>query len=199
MGQHRHSVALGTDRRSADVVGMMMRQDDGVQIDGLRSARRVEHVEQALLFIGVAGAGIEQVDGLGADEVGVGVRARRQTLAEQRQHAHAGREPDRRQHVRWPVRREWAASTSGKSAMAWPRSNSSSAMVGGDTSISPRVHACSTASALYHSRPVSSPGQMSAFCSGGRMAMKKRRVETQRRERRRHERAGVQQVVGMRP
>ena len=57
--------------------------------------------------------------------------------------------------------------------MAWPRSNSSSEIVGGDTSNSPRVHASSTASALYHTPAVSSPGQMSAVCSGGRAAMKK--------------------------
>ena len=77
MGPDRHAIALRTDRGGADVVGMMVRQDDGGE--RLAGARLlIEHIEKPLLLLGVVGAGIDQVARAVADEEGIGVRARRQ-------------------------------------------------------------------------------------------------------------------------
>jgi hypothetical protein len=73
VSENRSAVPRGTNRGGADVVGMMMRQQDAGQSPVCQGI--VEGDEEALLLVRVGRAGVEEIGRLGANEEGVGVRA----------------------------------------------------------------------------------------------------------------------------
>ena len=58
--QDGDAIAPGAGRGGADVVGVVVRQDDGVQAPA-RGCRASSSVEEACLLVGVVGAGVDQV------------------------------------------------------------------------------------------------------------------------------------------
>src|SRR3954454_18443755 len=61
MGKNRHAVAGSDGGDRVDVVGVVMRQHDGLK-DGAYAHPGVQHVEEALLLRQLVGAGVEQVE-----------------------------------------------------------------------------------------------------------------------------------------
>ena len=70
----RDPVAASTDIRGADVIGVVMRQDNGLEADA-RSLLCVQHVKEPLLLLGIGCAGVEQIGRVAPDQEGIRVRA----------------------------------------------------------------------------------------------------------------------------
>src|ERR1043165_7420877 len=89
MSPDRRMVAFGAGPGGADVVRMMMRQYHGAQA---MAKRFVHRVKEAMLFLCIISAGIDEVARSATDEVGIGVGTRRQSRRLEWQALHIGSE-----------------------------------------------------------------------------------------------------------
>jgi hypothetical protein len=99
MRHDRHFVSGSASVHRSDVIRMLVRQHNGRERFARLFLLSIQGIEETLLFMRIARSWVDQINRIRSDKISVRVRARRQTVAKQRQHQHAGIEPDRRDFV----------------------------------------------------------------------------------------------------
>src|SRR5713101_5341703 len=98
MGPNGNAIARGAFGSGANVVAMMVRENDGREPHSERLLR-IQDVEQTTLFLGLLRSRVDEIRGVAADEVGIGVGAGRQGGGFKWEQLHVGGEEDRRQRA----------------------------------------------------------------------------------------------------